>query len=80
MEKITVIYKSKCLRYLLSDVKIYDDPRVLTFIFDLVPFEAPFCTYVTKADFSQIRKCQRVKSCGTYLVYVYIVCKCDTQS
>ena len=47
---------------------MYDDPRVLTFIFDLVPVEGSFCTCVTKADFSHIRKCPRLKSCGTYLV------------
>ena len=37
--------------HLLSDVKIYDVPGVLTFIFDRVTIEGPFYSCVIKADF-----------------------------
>ena len=36
--------------YLLSDVKIYDDPGVWTFILDRVPIETLFYTCVVKAE------------------------------
>ena len=51
MEKITFLTPLNAWGYLLSDVNIYDDPGVLTFIFDRVSIEMPFHTCVFKVDF-----------------------------
>ena len=51
MEKSQFFKSLNVWGHLLSDVKIYDVPGVLTFMFDRVPIEEPFYSCVIKADF-----------------------------
>jgi len=49
--KITFLTPLNAWGHLLSDVNIYDVPRVLTFIFDRVSIGKPFYNCVIKTDF-----------------------------
>ena len=51
MEKITFLTPLNVWGHLLSDVNIYDVPRVITFIFDLVSIKKPFYICVIEGGF-----------------------------
>ena len=55
--------------YLFSDVTIYVVCGVLTFIFGLLPIEAPLYSCVMEANCLRNRKYPVLESFGTYLVH-----------
>ena len=68
------IYASlKMWGYLFSDVTIYVVCGVLTFIFGLLPIEAPLHSCVIEANCLRNRKCLVLESFGTYLVHVSLM-------
>ena len=58
--------------YLFSDVTIYVVSGVLTFIFGLLPIEAPLYSCVMEANCLRNRKYPVLESFGTYLVRTYV--------